>query len=513
MNLPAAAWGSGLWVASTLSLVAANAFVPSKNQPPAPAREFRGAWVASVSNIDWPSKPGLSTAAQKAELLALLDRAAQLRLNAIILQIRPACDALYASPFEPWSEYLTGQMGRAPEPFYDPLAFAVTQAHQRGLELHAWFNPYRARHSTGKSAASANHISRTRPDLVRTYGKQLWLDPGEKAVQEHSLKVILDVVKRYAIDGVHLDDYFYPYKEKDAAGKVMDFPDEPGWQRYHGSGGKLNREDWRRENVNQFIQRLNQEIHAARPWLKFGVSPFGIWRPGHPESIKGLDAYEELYADSRQWLANGWVDYLAPQLYWPIESKAQSFPVLLNWWSGQNAKQRHLWPGIATSNIGEKYRAEEIAAEIRRTRQQTGATGNIHWSMKPLLQNREGIGDRLRQDLYDQPVLVPASPWLESKAPGKPKLTAKPGAEGTQLKWEPAGAERPWLWLVQIRAGGKWNVEIFPSAQGSHTLKISGLASPEVIALSAVSRCGVISPSKVVEKRGLSLPPSPALSR
>ncbi len=501
MNLKAAAWGCGLWVASTLSLAAASAFVPSKVQPPAPAREFRGAWVASVSNIDWPSKPGLSTATQQAELLALLDRAAQLKLNAIILQVRPACDALYDSKLEPWSEYLTGQMGRAPEPFYDPLAFAVTEAHQRGLELHAWFNPYRARHSTGKSAASANHISKTRPNLVRTYGKQLWLDPGEPAVQEHSLKVILDVVKRYAIDGVHMDDYFYPYKEKDAAGKTLDFPDEPSWQSYQRSGGKLNREDWRRENVNQFIQRLNQEIHAAKPWLKFGVSPFGIWRPGHPEPIKGLDAYEQLYADSRKWLASGWVDYLAPQLYWPIDSKAQSFPVLLNWWSGQNAKQRHLWPGIATSNVGGKYRPEEITDEIRRTRQQTGATGNIHWSIKPLLQNREGISDLLRTELYAQPALVPASPWLESKVPGKPKLTAEQGTEGTKLKWEPAGADKNGLWLLQVRAGGKWSAEIFPGTQGSHTLKTSGPAEPEIIALTAVSRCGLLSSPVVLEKK------------
>ncbi len=500
MNFEAAAWGSVWLVASTLSLVAATPFVPSKVQPPIPTREFRGAWVASVANIDWPSQPGLSTAAQKAELLALLDRAAQLKLNAILLQVRPACDALYASKLEPWSEYLTGLMGRAPEPFYDPLAFAVAAAHQRGLELHAWFNPYRARHSTGKSAASADHISRTQPNLVRRYGKQLWLDPGEQAVQEHALKVILDVVNRYAIDGVHLDDYFYPYPEKDAAGTAVDFPDEPGWQRYRSAGGKLNRDDWRRDNINQFIQRLHQEIHAAKPWVKFGISPFGIWRPGHPDQIKGLDAYEKLYADSRKWLANGWVDYLAPQLYWPIESKAQSFPVLLKWWSRQNEKQRHLWPGIATSNIGEKYRAAEIAGEIRQTRKQSGATGNIHWSMKPLRQNREGIGDLLRKELYASPALVPASPWLDSQAPGKPKLTVESGAGAMKLKWEPAGRAAPWLWLVQFKAGGKWEVEILPGAQAWHTLKTSGPGALEVIALSAVSRCGILSAPVVLER-------------
>ena len=178
--------------------------------PPKPNREFRAAWVASVSNIDWPSQPGLSTAQQKAELLAILNRAVQLKLNAIILQVRPVCDALYASQLEPWSEYLTGQMGKPPSPYYDPLQFAIEEAHKRGLELHAWFNPYRARQPSAKSPVSANHISRTRPQLVSQYGKYLWLDPGEKAVQDHSLNVVMDVVKRYDIDGVHFDDYFYP---------------------------------------------------------------------------------------------------------------------------------------------------------------------------------------------------------------------------------------------------------------------------------------------------------------
>lgn len=260
----------------------AASFVPSHATPPPPAREFRGAWVATVKNIDWPSKPGLSTAQQKAELLIILDRAAQLKLNAVLLQVRPACDALYASKLEPWSEYLTGKMGRAPSPFYDPLEFAVTEAHRRGLELHAWFNPFRARHNTGFSTLSKNHISRTHPEFVRTYGQQLWLDPGDKAARDYSQAVILDIVKRYDIDGAHMDDYFYPYAEKDKAGAVIDFPDWPSWNRYLAGGGKLSRGDWRRENVNGFVHRLHDEIKARKPWVKFGISPFGIWRPDQP---------------------------------------------------------------------------------------------------------------------------------------------------------------------------------------------------------------------------------------
>jgi uncharacterized lipoprotein YddW (UPF0748 family) len=312
---------------------------------PMPRREFRGVWVATVSNIDWPSRRDLSVEQQKAELLDLLDRAQRLHLNAIILQVRPACDALYASDLEPWSEYLTGQMGKAPEPFYDPLAFAVAEAHRRGLELHAWFNPYRARHAAAAGTIAPGHISRTQPDLVKTYGKSLWLDPGEPSVQEHTIRVIMDVVRRYDIDGVHLDDYFYPYKERDAQNQVLPFPDEPSWERYLQTGGKLGRSDWRRENVNTLVRRLYRQIKASKPWVKFGISPFGIWRPGFPSQIQGFDAYEELFADARKWLAEGWVDYFTPQLYWRIEQTAQSYPVLLNWWVQQNLQGRHLWPG------------------------------------------------------------------------------------------------------------------------------------------------------------------------
>jgi uncharacterized lipoprotein YddW (UPF0748 family) len=201
--------------------------------------------VASVANIDWPSKKNLSVPEQKSELLAILDRARELRLNAVMFQVRPACDALYASRIEPWSEYLTGTMGRAPEPFYDPLTFAIEEAHKRGLELHAWFNPYRARHFSAESPAPASHITKNRPQLVRAYGKYLWLDPGEKEVQDYSLSVVMDVVRRYDVDGIHFDDYFYPYKEKGPSGDDLDFPDGASWERF-GAGGKLSRDDWRR---------------------------------------------------------------------------------------------------------------------------------------------------------------------------------------------------------------------------------------------------------------------------
>ncbi|MCX6922089.1 MAG: family 10 glycosylhydrolase, partial [Verrucomicrobia bacterium] len=349
--------------------------------PPEPVREFRGVWVATVANIDWPSVKTLSTREQQAELRAILDRAAQLKLNVVIFQIRPACDALYASRFEPWSEFLTGTMGKPPEPFYDPLAFAVEEAHKRGLELHAWFNPYRARLLGTKSPAAPNHISRARPQLVRQYGEFLWLDPGEKEVQDYSLNVVMDVLRRYDVDGIHFDDYFYPYKAHDSSGRDLDFPDDLSWRRF-GAGGKLSREDWRRENVNQFIQRVYKSIKAVKPWVKFGVSPFGIWRPTYPPPIRGLDAYAMLYADSRKWLVNGWVDYFAPQLYWEIDAPDRSFRALLRWWAEQNPKGRTLVPGMDSTRIGGKsnfqapWQPREIVNQIRLTRTQRGVSGH-----------------------------------------------------------------------------------------------------------------------------------------
>ena len=239
-------------------------YEPSTVVPPEPVREFRGAWVATVVNIDWPSQKGLSTQEQKAELVAILDRAAQLKLNTIVFQVRPSCDAFYASRIEPWSEYLSGTMGKPPAPFYDPLAFAIEEAHKRGLELHAWFNPYRARLLTAKSFAASNHVTVTRPQLVRHYGEFLWLDPGEKDAQDYSLSVIMDVVQRYDVDGIHFDDYFYPYKVPAGSGKYLDFPDNPSWKRY-GTGGKLSRDDWRRENVNRFVERVYKSIKLTKP--------------------------------------------------------------------------------------------------------------------------------------------------------------------------------------------------------------------------------------------------------
>jgi uncharacterized lipoprotein YddW (UPF0748 family) len=400
---------------------------PARAAEPAPLkREFRGVWVATVSNIDWPSKPGLPADKQKEELIAILNKCVKLRMNAVIFQVRPMCDALYESKLEPWSEFLTGTMGKSPG--YDPLAFVVAEAHARGLELHAWFNPYRARTPTAKSPAPDHHITKSRPDLAKPYGKHYWMNPTHPDVQDHSIGVVLDVVKRYDVDGVHLDDYFYPYKEKDADERIIPFPDDDTWEKYQKDGGKLKRDDWRRDAVNKFVERMYRDVKAAKPWVKVGISPFGIWRPGNPPGIAGFDQFAELYADARYWFNEGWVDYFTPQLYWAIAQEKQSFPRLLDWWLGENTRKRHLWPGLYTSRVMDakperRWPAKEVVDQIEVTRKQGGSVGVIHFSMKAFMRNAGGVADEVAK-AYAEPALVPETPWLASgDAPAPPTVT------------------------------------------------------------------------------------------
>jgi len=379
--------------------------------PPEPAREFRGFWVATVGNIDFPSKQGLGVKQLQGELRAIVRRAVDMHCNAIVFQVRPACDALYESKLEPWSEYLTGSQGK--NPGLDPLAYLVTECRKAGIEIHAWFNPFRARPSVAKGKAHPKHISRTNPEMVRTYGSMQWLDPGDPRVRQHSLDVIADVVQRYDIDGVHIDDYFYPYRETDkATGKDISFPDDATYTAYRQGGGQLLRDDWRRSNVDVFVEAMYRRVHSIKSACLVGISPFGIWRPGFPAQIKGFDAYDQIYADSRKWLLEGWVDYFTPQLYWPIDRKAQSFPVLLNWWLSQNPHARHIWPGLYTG----KYDASEIEYQIRTARGMDGASGHVHFSTKSLLKGdvRKGRSHaaHLRSRVYNAPAIVPPSPWV-----------------------------------------------------------------------------------------------------
>lgn len=459
--------------------------------PPLP-REFRGVWVATVGNMDWPSKRTLSTAEQQAELIALLDRAAALRLNAVIFQVRPSGDALYASSIEPWSEYLTGTQGKKPDPYWDPLEFVVREAHARNLELHAWFNPYRARNTDGRSPLAANHIAKTNPAVVKRYAKYLWMDPGEPMVRARTLKVVLDVVKRYDVDGVHIDDYFYPYPETTRRGRPIAFPDERSWLRYKKSGGTLSRADWRRENVNQLVEALHDGIHQTKPWVRFGVSPFGIWRPGYPESVRGLDAYEKLYADARKWLREGWVDYFTPQLYWPTTRPQQSYPVLLNWWASENVQARHLWPGNFTSLAGGRgstaFPVSELVEQIRLTRLQSGATGNVHFSMTSFLRDQAGMNEVLATGPYAEPALVPATPWLRAPAPPRPAPQAERSGANWQLRLPLAGQPAPWQWVVRLRTDTAWITMVLPGTTDRWALPRDLAANAATV--SSVNRVG-----------------------
>lgn len=484
----------------TLSYSPSEAIITQDNEatPPPPRREFRGVWVATVANIDWPSRPNLSTEQQQTELLALLDKAVELRLNAVVFQVRPQCDALYESRLEPWSEYLTGTMGKAPEPYYDPLAFAIEHAHKRGLELHAWFNPYRARHSQAKSPISSNHVKFLKPSIVRSYGKFLWLDPTDPLTQEHSLSVFLDVVNRYDVDAIHIDDYFYPYKEKDESGKILEFPDEPNWTKYKSSGGNLSRDDWRRDNVNKFIERVYKEIKKAKPHVRFGISPFGIWRPGNPPEIKGFDAYAELYADARLWLRQGWLDYCAPQLYWKVDQPNLNYVPLLKWWLKENRKRRHIWPGNYTSRVGDgsatQWNAQEVVQQIKLTREQDGATGNIHFSMQALFRNATGLAGLLSNEVYADQALVPASTWLPKERHNKPTIEIKKNTESgqTMLAWTAANEEKVWLWVVQSRAVGRdWSTRILPGSTLGEPLELYMVNNlPTQVVVTPVDRCG-----------------------
>jgi uncharacterized lipoprotein YddW (UPF0748 family) len=458
-----------------------------KLKPPATPRELRGVWVASVSNIDWPSKKGLSTAEQQAELRAIFDKAMTLGLNAVIFQIRPMADALYRSELEPWSEYLSGALGQPPSPPYDPLEMAVQEAHKRGLELHAWFNPFRARHPSSTSPIPENHLIKRRPDLAKRYGTHYWLNPTSKEVQDHSMRVILDVVRRYDIDGVHIDDYFYPYKEKDAKGKAILFPDEDTWDTYQMASGTLRRADWRRDAINHFIERLYREVKKAKPWVKVGISPFGIWKPGNPPGITGLNAFAELFADSRLWFKEGWCDYFAPQLYWPIQLEHQSFPKLLAWWSEQNSQHRFLTPGLFTNRVtGEPkgWPASEIVEQIKLIRKQPGTAGHIHFSMQALLKNTGGVADAVRA-LYFDPALVPAVPVTSIERPARPIL--RWSKLGLEIGPTPEGVRQYVIWNQH---DGRWQCMLGHASKGEISNVLYEIDAQRVVVL-AVNRAGV----------------------
>lgn len=433
----------------------------------APKREFRSAWIATVENIDWPSHPGLPVDLQKKELTDLLDFLQEAGMNAVMLQIRPAADAFYAKSREPWSKWLTGKQGQGPSPAYDPLQFAITEAHKRGMELHAWFNPYRATNDSKFWTLSPQHITRIKPEWFFVYGGKKQFDPGIPEVRDYIVKVFLDVVDNYDIDGVHMDDYFYPYRIE---GQHIN--DAATFKAYGGHFDNIN--DWRRHNVDTLIQMLDDSIHKHNPRIKFGISPFGVWlnKFQSPEGsdTHGLPSYLELYADSRKWIKEGWVDYINPQIYFPMGDRSVPFEKLLDWWSN-NTYNRHLYIGMAAYRVGErrtgKFKSDPstIPDEIKYQRNNPRVQGSVYFSAKSLENNPLGLTDSLKENYYKYLALPPEMLWLDSIPPNPPvNFTATVTIKNTVLlHWDtplPAKDNEPVYGYIIYRFDGNEKVNI-----------------------------------------------------
>ncbi|HEK9102643.1 glycoside hydrolase family 10 protein [Bacillus pfraonensis] len=388
--------------------------------------ELRAAWIASVLNIDWPSKAGLPIEKQKQEFIKLLDDVKNVGMNAVVVQIKPTADAFYPSQYGPWSEYLTGVQGK--DPGYDPLAFMVAEAHKRNLEFHAWFNPYRiTMNHTDINRLAENHPAKQHPDWIVSYGGKLYYNPGIPEVKNFITDGILEVIQNYDIDAVHMDDYFYPYK---IVGEK--FPDQNTYEAYN-NGKFSNIEDWRRDNVNQLVSGLNTAIKQEKPYIKFGISPFGVWRniaddPTGSNTTAGQRNYDDLYADTREWIQKGYIDYITPQIYWNIGFAPAAYDILLNWWVKETVnKPIHLYIGQAAYKINNNSvpawsDPEEYPRQIALNHQNSQIKGSMHFSLKDINKNPLGIKDRLKNDIYKHPALIPPMPWLDHNPPKQPTL-------------------------------------------------------------------------------------------
>jgi uncharacterized lipoprotein YddW (UPF0748 family) len=384
-----------------------------------PSYEFRGVWIASVDNIDWPARGVTSPEHQRAEFIRILDMHKKNGMNAVIMQVRPAADAFYPSPFEPWSQWLTGKQGRAPFPYYDPLEFMITETHKRGMEFHAWCNPYRADFKIGATSIAANHVTRIHPEWFLTYGDKKYFDPANKQAQQFVVKVIADIVSRYDIDAIHMDDYFYPYR---IANK--EFPDAVSYKK---SGTKLSKDNWRRSNVDSIINMLSIAIKKENPACQFGISPFSVWR-NKDQDPRGSDSkayqtnYDDLYADILLWLEKGWIDYVAPQLYLEIGHDKIAFEKMLDWWS-KHSYGKHVYIGHGIYRAGEKAKAwknpNELPNQIKLVRQYPQVQGSIFYSSNIFNKNPNGWNDSLRNNYYKTSAQIPPMPWLGNSGNSK----------------------------------------------------------------------------------------------
>ena len=398
-------------------------------------REFRGAWIATISRIDWPKSNG--SGQQIEELGRLLDDLKRAGINTVVFQIRPECDALYESSIEPWSYHLTGAQGVAPNPWYDPLATAVQEAHLRGMELHAWFNPYRAQKSAGSYPQAANHIMKRHPEWILSKGSYRYLDPGLPQVREYVISVFMDVARRYDIDGVHFDDYFYPYEG-------ITSEDDASFAAY--SRGFTDRGDWRRDNINLFVRQLHDSLLAVKPHIKLGISPFGI-RKNSDAGTRGMESYYSIYCDPLAWITAKTIDYLTPQVYWAFAREVAPYGRLVPWWASV-MDGRHLYVGQGAYNMetasafpNGQWPASEVCRQVRFNRNTANVQGQVFYSATHVQRNVKGLTDSLRNDLYAWPALHPVMAWKEQTPPLPPQqlqyVQSHPGGPA-QLVWEPS---------------------------------------------------------------------------
>ena len=376
--------------------------------------EFRGVWIATVDNIDWPKRGQYNVDSQKTEYIRQLEMHKANGMNAVVVQVRPATDAFYPSPYEPWSQWLTGTQGKPPVPFYDPLQFSIDEAHKRGFEYHAWCNPYRANFSIGKASIAPNHVTRLHPEWFLRYGNTLYFDPGNPEGQEWVVNVIRDMVSRYDIDALHMDDYFYPYRIE---GK--EFPDSVSFAKY---GNGMNKEDWRRSNVDSIIHKLAVAIKEVKPWVKFGISPFGVWRnkdkdPEGSNTKAGQTNYDDLYADILLWLRMKWIDYVAPQIYWEFSQPRAPYQTLLDWWNDHTyGRQCYIGLGIFKAGSSAPWRdVTQIPRQIDSLRKKENIQGAVYFSSTSFDRNPNGWNDSLRNTYYREPAMIPPMDWLPKK--------------------------------------------------------------------------------------------------
>ena len=390
-----------------------------------PKREMRAIWIATVENIDWPSNAHLTTAEQKAEMVALLDSVKAYNLNTVVFQIRPDADALYYSAIEPWSEWLTGEQGLAPDPWYDPLQFTIAECRKRGLDIHVWLNPYRAIQNTDRTKAAPNRVSNTHPEWMLTYGNKKYFDPGIPEVRNHVANVVSDIVRRYDIDAVHFDDYFYPYKISG-----IEFPDNKSFKKYAGEFGPKQKDDWRRNNVDLIIKQLHDSIKAIKPTVEFGISPFGVWRNKKNDQIgsetsAGISNYDDLFADILKWQREGWIDYVTPQLYWYIGKEVADYRILAKWWS-DHSLGCNIYTGQALYLIDPASKepawrgSDEIIRQLSLNRTISEIKGSMYFSAKFLKRNPLSIKEKLLNDCYKYPSLTPLNRRIVPVIPAKP---------------------------------------------------------------------------------------------